>query len=65
MLIDALTDVYNLGADYVDIVGVRNDVQDTVTIVVKEEYINTDDVDDDDDDLDKLSDEDINNLLNE
>jgi len=62
MLIDALTEIYNSGADYVDIVGVRDDVQDIISIVVKEEYINNDV---EEDYTDKLSDEDINNLLDE
>ena len=39
MLIDALTHIYNSGADYVDIIGIQNDEQDVINIVVKEDYM--------------------------
>lgn len=62
MLIDVLTHVYNSGVDYIDIIGVQDDIQDLVKIVVEEDYINDDD---EEEETDKLSDEDINNLLDE
>jgi len=70
MLIETLTHLYNSGANYIDIVGVENVERDVVTISVKNEYI---DDGRDSDDIpnnvefinDKLSDEDINNLLYE
>jgi len=70
MLIETLTHLYNSGANYIDIVGVEDVERDVVTISVKNEYI---DDGRDSDDIpnnvefinDKLSDEDINNLLDE
>jgi len=70
MLIETLTHLYNSGANYIDIVGVEDVERDVVTISVKNEYI---DDGRDSDDIpnnvefinDKLSDEDINNLLYE
>jgi hypothetical protein len=70
MLIETLTHLYNSGANYIDIVGVENVERDVVTISVKNEYM---DDGRDSDDIpnnvefinDKLSDEDINNLLDE
>lgn len=37
--IQTLVDVYNSGADYVDIVGTPDENQDTIGIVVHEEYL--------------------------
>jgi len=70
MLIETLTHLYNSGANYIDIVGVEDVERDVVTISVKNEYM---DDGRDSDDIpnnvefinDKLSDEDINNLLYE
>jgi hypothetical protein len=68
MLIDALTHIYNSGADYVDIIGIQNDEQDVINIVVKEDYMTDEELEEydeeeqDDDDI-PLSDEDINNLI--
>lgn len=72
-LIETLTHIYDAGADYVDIVGTQDDVQDTINIIVQEEYMTEepleeeeeDIVDNDDDDPQTLSDEDINNLIDE
>ena len=68
MLIDTLTHVYNSGAYYVDIIGIQNDEQDVINIVVMEDYMTDEELEeydeeeqDEDDDL--LSDEDINNLI--
>ena len=70
MLIETLTHLYNSGANYIDIVGVEDVERDVVTISVKNVYM-----DDGRDSYDipnnvefindKLSDEDINNLLYE
>ena len=70
MLIETLTHLYNSGANYIDIVGVEDVERDVVTISVKNVYM---DDGRDSDDIpnnvefinDKLSDEDINNLLYE
>ena len=67
-LIETLTHIYDAGADYVDIIGIQDDIQDTINIVVQEEYMNTEENEEeenDDDDNDTLSDEDINNLIDE
>jgi len=62
VLIETLLDIHNSGADYIDIIGVQNDVQDVVTIAVIDEYMSkgNDDYDDDDD---ELSYDDINDLI--
>lgn len=64
-LIETLTHIYDAGADYVDIIGIQDDVQDTINIVVQEEYMNTEENEEEENDDDKLSDEDINNLIDE
>ncbi len=73
-LIETLTHIYDAGADYVDIVGTQDDVQDTINIIVQEEYMTDEplneeepliDEEDDNDEPQKLSDEDINNLIDE
>jgi hypothetical protein len=75
--IETLVDVYNSGADYVDIIGTPDENQDTIGIVVHEEYLSKDDmqiefiVDDEEDEEEEyiepndkpLSDEDINDLI--
>lgn len=67
VLIDTLTHIYDSGADYVDIIGTLDDVQDVINIVVQEEYLtdDTEEEEEEEDYTDTLSDEDINNLLNE
>lgn len=68
-LIETLTHIYDAGADYVDIVGTQDDVQDTINIVVQEEYMTEEPLQEenipDDDEPQTLSDEDINNLIDE
>jgi hypothetical protein len=69
-LIETLTHIYDAGADYVDIVGTQDDVQDTINIIVQEEYMTEEPLEEeedipDDDIPTKLSDEDINNLIDE
>jgi len=74
MLIQILEDLYNGGADYVDISGdtdANGELRDTIKITVKPEYMSDPDVTDEDlqiedDRLDgtiRLSDEDINDLI--
>ena len=66
--IDTLVEVYNTGADYIDLVG-NNDVeQDTIAIVVIDEYMSDDPdgieiIDDEEEEDNKLSDDDIKDLL--
>lgn len=75
--IETLVNVYNSGADYVDIIGTPDENQDTIGIVVHEEYLSKDDMEiefiaDDEDEEEEyieptndkpLSDEDINDLI--
>lgn len=64
LLLDTLTHIWDSGADYVDIIGIQNEDQDVINIVVKDDYMSEEeDIQDDDDDLPTLSDEDINNLI--
>lgn len=70
LLIETLTHLYNSGANYIDILGVEGTEQDVVTISVENEYMDEDHQEDNIPDSvefvnDKLSDEDINNLMNE
>ena len=74
-LIETLTHIYDAGADYVDIVGTQDDVQDTINIIVQEEYMTDEPLEEEDEEIEEfpndedvpptLSDEDINNLINE
>ena len=70
VFIETFVNVYNSGADYVDIIGSNDENQDTIGIVVHEEYLSKEEheielIPDDEDELnDKpLSDEDINDLI--
>ena len=69
-LIETLTHIYDAGADYVDIVGMQDDVQDTINIIVQEEYMTEEPIEEEEeqdipDEPQTLSDEDINNLIDE
>jgi hypothetical protein len=67
--IDTLVNVYNSGADYVDLVGSNDEEQDTIGIIVTDEYMaDPDDMeleieDGDEDEEKKLSDDDIDQLI--
>lgn len=65
LLLDTLTHIWNSGADYVDIIGIRGDEQDVINIVVQEDYMTDEELEeyDEEDDEAPLSDEDINNLI--
>jgi hypothetical protein len=71
VLIDILQDAWNKGADYIDIIGVADEVQDNIAIAIKEEYFNTNpeeefevDVELEKLDEDKdITDEDLNQLI--
>lgn len=71
VFIDILNDAWNNGADYVDIVGVPNQVQDNIAVAIREEYINVNPDDEFEidvelehpDDNKDLSDEDLNQLI--
>lgn len=73
ILLDVLTKAWNDGADYIDIIGVPNEVQDNIGIVITEEYYTKGDAEEDPEeefdievDLDSsepLDDEDLNQLI--
>jgi len=66
VLIDTLTHIWDSGADYVDIIGIQNDDQDIINIVVQEDYMTEEELeefDEEQEDDPPLSDEDINNLI--
>lgn len=72
-LIDQLIELYNSGANFVDVTGFNEEMKDTIGILVKSDYItynrrNEDRyqgrVQEEDDDEDRpLTDEDLNQLL--
>ena len=65
-LIETLIQLHESGADYVDIIGVEDKIQDVVTLSVQAEYM-TPSSNDVPEDIkftkDKLTDDDINNLV--
>jgi hypothetical protein len=68
--IETLVNIYNSGADYVDIIGTPDDNQDIISIVVHEEYLSKDEdeiefIDEEEEEPNNkpLSDEDINELI--
>ena len=70
ILIEVLTDAYSKGADYVDIIGTPDELQDSIGIAIKEEYYTKGDKEDVDFDVDieidpskKLDDNDLNQLI--
>lgn len=71
VLLDILTDAWNKGADYIDIIGVADEIQDNIAIAIKEEYMNTSpedefevdvELEEPNDDKD-ITDEDLNQLI--
>lgn len=72
IFIEILQDAWDRGADYIDIIGVADAIQDNISIAIKEEYmhVNPEDEFDVDIDLDKdreidrdITDEDLNQLI--
>jgi hypothetical protein len=71
--IETLVNIYNSGADYVDIIGTPDEDQDIISIVVHEEYLSKDEdeiefIDEEEEEYIEpnnkpLSDEDINELI--
>lgn len=61
VLLEALKDVYERGADYVDIIGVPGVEQDSIGIAINREYFAPEDEENDDDD--SITDEDLNQLI--
>lgn len=44
--LDALVDIYNSGVDYIDIVGIPDEIQDTIGIVFSSDYFSKEHRDD-------------------
>jgi len=42
ILIDTLVEIYEKGADYIDVVGIPDDTRDEIGIMVREEYYTSD-----------------------
>lgn len=70
--IETLVNVYNSGADYIDLVGNNNKEQDTIGIIVTDEYMSDDDesielIPDEEEEIEeepkKLSDKDLDDLI--
>lgn len=70
VLLDVLTNLWNGGADYVDIVGILDEVQDNIGIITHEEYFSKEE--DDEEELDReveldpkkpLKDDDLDELI--
>lgn len=64
VFLEALTDIYNRGVDYVDIIGVPGEEQDSIGIAVTKDYYSPDiEFEDDDEGLRDITDEDLNQLI--
>lgn len=79
VFIQSLMDIYNMGVNYVDLIGVPGEQQDTIGIAFSDEYLNKEEEEENDnnetettenfEDLKenikdiKLSDDDLNQLL--
>lgn len=71
VFLDILQDAWEKGADYVDIVGVPDEVQDNIAVAIREEYMNAHPEDEfeidveleNPDDNKDLSDDDLNQLI--
>lgn len=77
VLLEVLTEIFDMGVDYVDIVGVPDEIQDTIGIVYTKDYMSkelqdkVDEIIDDfiDDNITekkkdvKLSDDDLNQII--
>jgi hypothetical protein len=59
-LIEILANLYNKGADYIDVTGTSNDGQDVISINVREEYMMDDEEEEEEN---NLSDEDLTQLI--
>jgi hypothetical protein len=61
--IQTLIEVYNSGADYIDLIGKSEETSDTVSIVVHEDYLSDEEDEVDTTNDSPLSDENINDLI--
>ena len=70
VFINILNDAWNKGADYIDIIGVPDQVQDNIAVAIREEYMNVNPEDEFEVDVEierpedkDLSDDDLNQLI--
>ena len=66
ILIEILQDAWDRGADYVDIIGIPDEIQDNISIAIKEEYMHREEDDNINIDIDTdkdITDEDLNQLI--
>jgi len=68
LFIEVLTDAWNKGADFVDIIGTPDEYQDNIGIAIKEDYYTKGDKEDFDIEVEidpskKLDEEDLNQLI--
>lgn len=76
ILIDILHDAWDKGADYIDIMGIPDEVQDNIAIAIREEYMGAIPIEGEEDEdeyeidveleeggSEDLTDEDLNQLL--
>lgn len=60
LLMDILQNAWDMGADYVDIIGVPDVIQEEISIAVREEYISNEEEEETNDDGDET---DLNDLI--
>ena len=65
--LDILESFYEVGADYVDIIGVPDEEQDSIGVAVKPEYFNKEDIEESTEspEENKLSDDNISNFISD
>ena len=66
ILLDVLTNAWNNGADYIDIIGIPGEIQDNIGIAIHEDYYTKGDSEEQEVEIDPskpLDDEDLNQLI--
>lgn len=71
VFMDILHDAWNKGADYIDIIGIADEVQDNIAIAIREEYMGAIPTDGEEDeyeidveiDNNDLTDDELNQLI--
>lgn len=61
--LEVLSDIYESGADFVDLIGTPDDHEDAIGISVPEEYMNTTEQKQEEEQNSSLTDEDLNQLI--
>ena len=65
IFIEILQDAWDKGADYIDIIGMPDTIQDNISIAIKEEYMHVEEDGEEDrtEDSKDITDEDLNQLI--